>query len=325
MRAMAYTLVLGVVIAAAGGCGRQPDIATPKSSPSRVVPTAMDQPSQVETDPAKLLFRALVFRDVGEVTKILDAHPELVNKQVNKTYPLWVASESQSLALVRAVVERGADLKVRSKDNQTILWAAVTADDLDTVKYLVGKGADVKALQDDKQSLLWAAPSKAMAEYLLAAGIDPKMKDANGDTALHQACRHSHADVVEVLLDRGLDIEAKGHWNMPPLHAAASTLTGEPRAVVNLLLQRGANINARGFEGHTVIHECAFYNRLPMAEMLLSRGAEPDLKDDKGRTPLDIAYIAGKADRVRMINLLIKHGAGEGRPDGILLPVPKDE
>jgi ankyrin repeat protein len=164
-----------------------------------------------------------------------------------------------------------------------------------------------------------------MAEFLIAQGVDPKQKNENGDTALHQACRHSVPSVVELLLDKGVDIEAKGHWDMRPLHSSASTLTGDPRPVVELLLKRGANIDSRGFHGHTAIHECALFNRLEMAEMLLSRGAQPDLKDDEGRTPMDTLLLPGKVDssseivRIMMNNLLVKYGA-----PGVLIQIPKD-
>jgi ankyrin repeat protein len=155
--------------------------------------------------------------------------------------------------------------------------------------------------------------------------VDPKQKNENGDMALHQACRHSVPGVVELLLDKGLDIEAKGHWDMRPLHSSASTLTGDPRPVVELLLKRGANIDSRGFHGHTAVHECALFNRIEMAEMLLSRGAQPDIKDDDGRTPMDTLLLPGKVDssseivRIMMNNLLVKYGA-----PGVLIQIPKD-
>ena len=83
----------------------------------------------------------------------------------------------------------------------------------------------------------------------------------------------------------------------------------DARPTVNLLLQRGAKINSRGFEGHTALHEAAFFNRLEMAELLLSNGADPNLKDDAGKTPMDLAHLAGKNDRIPLINLLIRYGA----------------
>jgi ankyrin repeat protein len=281
----------------------------------------------VDTDPSKLLFRALVlYRDAAKVIEIVTAHPELASKPISGMPPLALACDSESLPVVQALVDRKADVNARDVENHTVLWTAVRRGTLPIIKYLIEHGADVKELQDDGQTLLWAAESREMAEFLIAAGIDPKHKDINRDTALHVACRHSQTEVVELLLDRGLDIEAVGHWDMRPLETAAATETGDPKPVVMLLLRRGANINARGFKGHTALHECAFYNRPAMADLLLSRGADPNVKDDDGRTPADLAIFAGKNERWRMINQFYKRG-GLG-PDGkppVLLQAPKDQ
>jgi ankyrin repeat protein len=274
---------------------------------------------KVETDPGKLLARALLYRDAGQVARILKEHPDLVEKPISDARPLWRACETRSVPLVKAVVEAGADVNAANGEKKTPLWAAVASDSLDVVKYLVSKGADPKAYQEDERStLLWEATSREMAEFLIGAGVEPKYKNGFGDTALHEACKRSHVEVAELLLDRGLDVEQPGRWDMRPLHCAASTVTGDPRSTVMMLLRRGADINARGYRGHTAVHECALFDRLEMAALLLGRGAKPDVKDNDGRTPMEAAELVGRGERARIINLLIKHGA-----KGTIVPLPK--
>ncbi|HEY7120325.1 MAG TPA: ankyrin repeat domain-containing protein [Tepidisphaeraceae bacterium] len=289
-----------------------------KPSSAQVIPAVSNGPRRVENDPGKLLFAAMLDRNLSEVAKVLDQHPGLVNQPINDSPPLWTACEWRAMPLVKLLVEKGADVKLRDEAGDTALWAAVSSGSMPIVKYLIEKGLDPKTSQEDDETLLWVADTREMAAFLIDAGVDPKHKDRFGDTALHQACRHSLRDVVELLLDKGLNIEEPGHWGMRPLHSAASTVTGEPRPVVDLLLQRGADINSRGYNGHTALHECALYNRLDMANRLLARGARVDLKDNDGRTPKDIAVFAGQNERARLINLLIQHGAG-----GQLIPIPK--
>ncbi|MEZ0267213.1 MAG: hypothetical protein ACAI43_20965, partial [Phycisphaerae bacterium] len=55
-------------------------------------------------------------------------------------------------------------------------------------------------------------------------------------------------------------------------------------------------------------------------DLLLSRGADVHAKDKDGKTPKDVAVQAGKQDRIRLINLLVKHGA-----PGVLEPIPLDD
>jgi ankyrin repeat protein len=310
-------LVVVAVLTGASACNRPAGGTSTRPSSTKHSDGAEVQTGRPE-NPTDELYQALrITPDEKKVRQLLDEHPDWVNQQIHNVRPLWIACESRSLSLVQALVERGADFKANNEKGQTSLWAAVTYDSLPVVQYLVQKGADPKALQEDGQTLLWAASTREMAEYLMSVGVDPKTKDINGDLALHQACRHSLLDVVKVLLDHGVDIEAKGHWDMRPLQSAASTATGDPRPVVNLLLKRGADLDSHGFKGQTALHECALYNRLEMADLLLTRGAQPNLKDDDGKTPIDVANLAGRNDRIPLINLLIKHGA-----PGVLIPLP---
>lgn len=311
---MAAILLLGCEEKRPGG---GPTVVTPVPATQ----SASAQNQKPDDTPRKRLFRALLYRDATTVSALLKAEPKLVNQQINGTYPLAIACESKSLPLVKAVAEQGADLKVRTREGRSMLWAAVNSDSLPIVKYLVEKGCDLKELDADKSTLLWAADTLEMVKYLVEGGVDPKAVNRLGDTALHVACRHSHKDIAEYLIDKGLGVETRGRWKMPPLHSAATTITGDPRATVLMLLARGADIDARGYAGHTALHECAFYNRLEMAELLLSRGAKVNLKDDNGKTPMDLAKeFAGQSARIRMMNLLIRHGA-----PGRLAPVPEDE
>jgi len=288
-----------------------PDSGGPKIYEDAGLPKRQDSPSQT-------LFNYLVFRDVERARAVLKQHPELAHQKINGTTALAVACGSRLAPLVELVLEYNPDLKALTTDRWSMMWVAVSSGSVPVVKKLIDKGCDPRAREADGETLLWAAPDKEMANFLIDAGVDVKARDKMNDTAIHAACRHSRRDVVEVLLDKGLTVEEKGHWGMPPLHSAASTLTGDSRPVVIFLLLRGADINSKGYNGHTALHEAAFFNRLEMADLLLSRGAEANAKDNDGKTPKDLAELAGKEDRVRLINLLIKHGA-----PGVIAPLPK--
>lgn len=281
-------------------------------------------PRPAETDPAQLLYRALEFRDPDEAVRILKEHPELAGKKLNNVYPLSQACEWGDLSVVKAFVEHGAKVNEKDLHNHTILWAAVSNQHEDVVKYLIEKGADPKAPQDDNETLLWAARSKSMAQLLIKAAVDPKRQNDFKDTALHEACRNCFPDVVAVLLDNGLDAEAKGKFDMRPIHSSASSLFGDGRPVLKLLLEHGANVNSRGYEGQTVMHECVLFNRYDNAVLLLARGADPNVLNDAKKTPLDLFTVSTKVDRVKLYNLLVRHEAhGADGAAGTLIPDPK--
>jgi len=327
-RARAWGVVALAVVLGGVGCKKQ-DADSPgkgTDSPTTTVSTAGPKvyedaglPKREES-PEQTFFNYLVFRDLPRARAMLAERPNLATQKINGTTPLAVACNSRMPELVDLILQHKPDLKSKTSVGLSMMWVAVSSDSIPVVQRLADAGADLKAREFDGETLLWAAQSRAMAEYLIKAGVDVRARDNPKDTAVHMACRNSRRDVVEVLLDAGLGVEEKGRWGMPPLHAAASSLTGDPRSVVHFLLLRGADINSRGYNGHTALHEAAFFNRLEMADLLLSRGAEVNARDKDGKTPKDLAEQAGKRDRIRLINLLVKHGA-----PGVLEPIPLDD
>jgi ankyrin repeat protein len=86
-------------------------------------------------------------------------------------------------------------------------------------------------------------------QRLLAAGVDPEMKDDKGRTPLAVACLWGHEDIVKFLLQSGkVDLESRSNYGETPLIFAEASGDG---AVVCLLLEAGANPDARNAYGRT--------------------------------------------------------------------------
>src|SRR5439155_20917082 len=126
---------------AGGGCDRQKGnvgmVVTPSKPADKTVPVIDDTRPKVETDRVKLLRHHMLYRDAPHVSRILKEHPELVDREIDKVRPLLAAAEKGSLPLVKAVLDCGADLKARNRQNQTVLRPAVASDSLELVKFLV--------------------------------------------------------------------------------------------------------------------------------------------------------------------------------------------
>jgi hypothetical protein len=125
---------------------------------------------------------------------------------------LIVASYFGHSAVVRLLLDKGADLESKDKEGQTPLsWAARN-----------GNGAVVKLLLDK--------------------GADLELKDRYGQTPLSWAARNRYKSVVKLLLDKGADIESKDRYGRTPLSWAADSRRA---AVVKLLLDKGANLESK--------------------------------------------------------------------------------
>jgi ankyrin repeat protein len=128
---------------------------------------------------------------------------------------------------------------------------------------------------------------------------------ADGFTALHFAAFFGHAPAVDLLLERGAEVDAFGRGWMTgtPLHSAASRARAP---IVRTLLDRGANPDARQSGGWTPLHSAAHNGDAESAEALLSAGADPAATNEEGRSVLDLAEERGDPSTVRLIRAALQ-------------------
>jgi ankyrin repeat protein len=93
-----------------------------------------------------------------------------------------------------------------------------------------------------------------------------------------------------------------GYWDDVLLEAA---MDGE-LIVVQTALEKGANPNAKDNIGRTPLHYAAREGHVEIVKLLLERGADPNAKDNTGLMPLHMAALRGHVDVVRV---LLEHGA----------------
>jgi len=86
-------------------------------------------------------------------------------------------------------------------------------------------------------------------------------------------------------------VNGAGAAGETPLHAAIAERHAE---VAELLISKGANVNARNDSGRTPLHFLATYiNDRRLAELMLEHGSDIDARDKNGATALDFASRAG--------------------------------
>lgn len=89
------------------------------------------------------------------------------------------------------------------------------------------------------------------------------------------------------LIEQGADVETKDPGaGASVLHYAV--MRGR-MPVIDLLISRGADVNSRTKMGTTPLHTAVLYARLEVAELLLDAGADVNARSSSGATPLAIA------------------------------------
>ncbi len=121
--------------------------------------------------------------------------------------------------------------------------------------------------------------------------------------SVHDAVARGDINLVKTLLDKHPDwVNTKTNRGKTPLHYAVSYAQ---QPCMDLLLERGANINAQDATGMTPLHVAAMLGRAEQARRLLNHGALREGKDSFGDTPLHTAAVFGQGG---MVQLLIEAG-----------------
>merc|ERR1712025_201609 len=150
-------------------------------------------------------------------------------------------------------------LDVKDSDGWTPLIIACSAGHTELVLSLLEGGADINATTSQGRSSLLYAASKGRSELcslLLARGGDPLLCDVHGVSPLHRAAGPGHSDVVRMLLasnqaNRLIDLQDR--FGNSALHLACEEERSE---VAQLLISHGANREIKNKEEKTPLELC---------------------------------------------------------------------
>lgn len=115
------------------------------------------------------------------------------------------------------------------------------------------------------------------------------MSDPQGRTPLHQAAVEGAVSEVLALIESGAELGAVDKAGATPLHLACQQGNFE---VATTLLDAGAPVDVRDAFGNTPLWRAAFGFQggdPALIRALLAAGADPDAKNDSGRSPRDMA------------------------------------
>jgi len=175
---------------------------------------------------------------------------------------LHAAAAKGDVAGVRALLAGGADANVKDAHGRTPLHVAAHLSQQEAVRGLVGGGADPRALESQRYDVVTIAAVKndvSMLKLALELGADPKAVTSPYDgTALIAAAHLGHDEVVRMLINAGAPLDHVNNLGWTALIEAIVLGDGGAR--------------------HTAC-----------LKALLDAGANPDLPDRQGQTPLVLA------------------------------------
>jgi ankyrin repeat protein len=235
---------------------------------------------------------------------LLDKGADINQPDVNAITPLVMAISNNHPDVARLLIDRGADIQAADWYGRTPLWAAVEARNMDVDNGTFVNNIDRAPYLDLIQVLLTkgANPNVRMQESapirraMLAVTGSLAWVDFTGQTPFLTASLAADVTVMQLLLKHGADPHIPTFAGTTPLMAAAGinwvvdqTFDEGPKArleAVQLCHQLGMDVNAVNSMGLTALHGAANRGSDDIIQFLVDKGAQLDVKDKEGRTPL---------------------------------------
>ncbi|KUJ11878.1 ankyrin [Mollisia scopiformis] len=191
-------------------------------------------------------------------------------------------------------------IRLRGYNNAFI--GALVRNDLEKAKELVTKGANINGAYTGKHDSRQDFPAICVAvrestastvSWLLDQGVDIRTTNHDHDTLLHIAARRFQMepymyDILDLLIRRGANLDAKGCKGLTPLCIAGAL---NHQGAVLRLLQYGADLRI-GHQDPPLVH-AVWCGHVDMVSLLIEKGADVNTMNSMSKPVLSTAIIKG--------------------------------
>lgn len=284
------------------------------------------------------LFYAIHQNDTNQVIELLQQGHDPNHQNHSGDIPLHKACKVDNVICLKALLQAGSQIEVQNEEGKTPFHIACSYDStecvnellkivninlktvagetalhlicctdgkINTLRALLSAGASPNIQDNYQRTPLHIACYNGQDTYareLVASGCDYRLRNRNGETALHIACYRGSIKCVNILLKYQNDVNVLRNDGQTPLHLACEhDGNGE---CIQALLNAGALINSQSVSKWTPLHVACLNGYYMYVEDLLKAGADPNLQNNFGETPL---YLTPGS--LRCVNLLLKYQA----------------
>lgn len=236
-----------------------------------------------------------------EIAKILIDKGAKLDLQTKGGETALMLAAKKYTDVVKLLLDKGANILIRQStyhmSPNALDYAAMTGN-IEAAKLILARAVSL-GVKDEViySAMYWAVINNqvAMAKYLLDEGAKVEGTDElGGYTPLMQT---SMPEMVQLLVSRGANVNAKNKMNYTPLHKAVFNFMGakpnekDCEKILNLLLEKGADVDAQDNNGVTPLMGAV--QKITPTKILIAKGAKLDTQNNNGETALMYAVKGG--------------------------------
>lgn len=254
-----------------------------------------------------------------DIIKLLLAEGSRIPKMVgmknsNGDTPLYFAIRDDSMEALNCLIKH-SDSPLYNNEDDRLLMLAVNKSSIDMIKCLVEAGYDINKKNICGDSLLHNAlrkHKKELTEYLLN-DCSPNMNatNNNNESPLYLAVIYEKKDVVQQLIQSGVDVNISNRFGIAPISIAVKKRNID---MVEMLVNSKAGVELIDYNGESLIFKAVENNDEAMLSYLLEKTSCSHINttytrrrdDNNVRDPLSITV---KNKNLKMFKYLLEHGA----------------
>ncbi|KAI0411065.1 hypothetical protein F5X98DRAFT_358030 [Xylaria grammica] len=243
-------------------------------------------------------------------------------------FPLYAASYEGHERVVQLLLDWGADVNARCGEYDTALQAASYRGHTSIVQRLLNNNADADAHGGYWNNPLFGAfvaESEEIVQMLLVGGADANsqggatiMRGGLFEYALQAASYRGWVDTVQMLLDKGADLNARDATYGNAFDAA---LQGGRREIFKMLLHTGGEREGSRRCYISALRAAAEEGDKELVQMVLDQGIHPSARDEREDEYFfeygDALYVASRKGYIEIVQMLLDRGADPTAESGI--------
>lgn len=233
---------------------------------------------------------------LDEILKILSLL-RTPNAKRAKKYNL-IHQKRNYLKLTTILIENGLAVNRRDEHGKTVLYKEVKRKNFVTIKFLLTSGADINAEDNEGKTVLFDAcleglSNLKMIDFLIEHGADIDYRDLLERTVID--------DIVEMILIQSCR-------KRPSSRRFLDMIDGEDYyGLLKRMLGQKPKMNIAKSNGQTILFDVIPYSNLDVIKLLLNNGADANITDEEGNTPLSILVDEGlKIKRLKERELFLE-------------------